>query len=323
VLTATRHSITTRTDWLALRRDYLTASVVGCLFDLYPYKTLAAIWAEKTGVYVPPEGEDSQLLERGRELEDVVARLFSKRHPDWQVTKADEFLASDIRLGASPDFYITDDKGRAGILQTKVVGSFQYRRNWLDGLPPQWIILQCLTESMLADARFGIVGALEIGDFKFDFHEHRIPRHPGAERRIIEATVAFWMAVDSGQMPKPDYRRDKALIGALYPREKAGKVLDWRSDNEMPVLLSRHEQLAAEIKAREDELEIIEARVKERMQDAERALVDGFAITYKQIKRKAYTVKEAHYRQLRINAKAEEGKSQAAAEQGSKEKETS
>jgi predicted phage-related endonuclease len=299
-----RIPITGREQWLALRRDYITASAIGALFGLHPYQTLAAVWAEKAGLYVPDD-EETKLKERGRELEDVVGRMVAKRHPTWSITKADEFLGSTIKLGGTPDFYVTDDRGRRGVMQAKTVGALQYRRGWLDDVPPQWIILQCLTEAMLDGADFGLVGALEIGDFKFELHEHRVPRHPPAERRIVDATVAFWMSVDGGMMPAPDYRRDKALISALYPKEKAGKIVDWRQDSELPALLDRHHQLGAEIKQREADKDVIETRIKERMADAERALVDGFGLTFKQVTRKPYAVEKTKtYRQLRITKKA-------------------
>lgn len=298
-----RFPIASREEWLALRRAYLTASVVAALFGEHPYRSLFSVYAEKSGLHVPEELE-GELLERGLELEDVVGRLVQKRHPEWTVIKAGEFLGCrpPVRLGATPDFYLVDEQGRRGVLQTKVVGSWQYRRGWTGDVPPRWINLQCLTEAMLADASFGWIAALELGDFKFDLHEYLVPRHQAAEKLVVEEAVAFWMSVDGGgPPPMPNYRRDSALIAAMYPKEEPGKILDCSRDNEMPSLLDRHQQLDAEIKDREGEQEEIAARIKERMADAERALVPGYSVTYKQIKRKAHQVKASTYRKLRIS----------------------
>ena len=79
-----RFPIASREEWLALRRAYLTASVVAALFGEHPYRSLFSVYAEKSGQYVPEELE-GELLERGLELEDVVGRLVQKRHPEWTV----------------------------------------------------------------------------------------------------------------------------------------------------------------------------------------------------------------------------------------------
>jgi predicted phage-related endonuclease len=287
--------------WHALRAQDVTASVVPALFDLAPYKTNYALYLEKAGLWVPPP-IDGVMLRRGREFEELVGRFFGAEHPEWVIEKAKQYVRDpQLRLGCTPDFYFTDARGLRGVIQAKIVARSIFRARWLDGLPPPYVYLQCLCEAMLTDASYGIVAALVFGEFtEPDYQEFHVPRHEPAEKRLAEATVNFWMDIDGGRMPAPDYRRDSALIAAMYPKEKTGKQIDLRGTNEAPVLLDERDRLVGEIKARDDRKEEIEARIKEILGDAERGIIDGYGVTWRQQTRKAHQVKETTFRQLRI-----------------------
>ena len=117
--------ITSREQWLLLRRADVTANPIGALFgdDCHPYRTIASLHAEKTGTNIPGPDPDSEVIERGTELEPFVAAKVAKLRPEWAVTKADHYLRDpDARIGCTPDYYIDGPRGR-GVLQCKTVGS--------------------------------------------------------------------------------------------------------------------------------------------------------------------------------------------------------
>jgi predicted phage-related endonuclease len=300
-----RRKITTRAEWLAWRRQDLTASTIGCLFGLHPYQTLAGLWAEKLGHDFGVK--ETSVMRRGRLLEKVVAEAFLEEHPGWKVIAPGVYLrAPSLRLACTPDFYVIDPQGRRGVLQTKTVSPSVFRKSWDETSAPMWINLQTLTETQLSRAAFGMIGALVVGDFTFELHCYDVPSHDGAWRRIQDAVAKFWADVAAGKEPQIDYKRDGDLIAALYPHETPGKVIDLRTDNHLPDLLASREAVKAVIKKGEGTLGEIETEIKAKLGDAEGAMINGWYVTLKQQTRKAHTVKESSFRVLRATAEKEE-----------------
>jgi predicted phage-related endonuclease len=297
-----------RQNWLALRRQDVTASTVGCLFDAHPYQTMLGLFAEKTGVQMADE--DTTAMRRGRLLESAVAEAFREEHPGWKVVKCRHYYrAPALRLGATPDFIFIDPQGRRGVLQTKTVAPHVFRQTWTDETPPFWIALQTLTEAMLTKSDYGMIGALECDGFKFGFHPYEVPRHPAAERRIQDAVQKFWSDIAEGKVPQIDFRRDAPVLAIMYPRETTGKSVDLRGDNRITELLDTRERAAAAEKAAEAEKQTAENEIKAKLEDAEIGVVNGWRLSFRQQTRKEHMVKESKFRVLRVardNPKREE-----------------
>lgn len=282
------------------RNEDVTASDIAAVVGLHPYKTLGQLHAEKSGLDVGSVDPESVVIRRGKALERVVADEVAKAHPNWKISKANEYLRMPkLRLGAHPDFYVTDENGSFGVLQTKTVASSVFRRNWSEDTPPFWISLQTATEMMLADADFGVIAALVIGDFTFDLMTYDVPRHAAAEKRIRDAAEKFWQHVATGVQPAIDYERDGPLLSVLFPRETKGKVLDLRSDNRIVELLEERERLRGYLDVTKDQLECVETEIKSKLTDAEAADVRGWRVTFKEQHRKEFTVKATSFRVLR------------------------
>ncbi len=295
-----RITITDRDRWLALRKRDVTASVVGALFGVHPYETLAGLYAEKSGVEFPDI--DNAVLRRGRLLEPVVAAAVAEQRPEWRIVKATEYLRDPhLRLGATPDFYIEGDPRGLGVLQTKTVAPKEFKRSWADDTVPFWIALQNATELMLErEAAFGCVAALIVDPYKLDCPIFEIPRHAGVEARIEEAVRQFWIAIEFGEEPAIDYARDGALIDAMHAHSYPGKVADLTGDNHLPVLLAERAELKAKIAIADARCEEIENEVRAKMGDAETARIDGFAISFKEQERKQRFQPASRSRVLRI-----------------------
>jgi predicted phage-related endonuclease len=296
-----KRPIVSRDEWLAWHKEDITASVVSALWGLHPRETAAGLWAKLTGVDLGPDDENSELLERGQDLEVVVGRKFLHRHPGWKVFAAKHYYRiAALRLGATPDFHVIKPDGKKGVLQAKTVNPSTFRTKWTDETPPMWIMLQTLTEMMLTRSEFGIIAALEIGDFRYRLHTYEVPRHEGAERRIEDAVREFWLHVDAGSEPVIDYQRDSALIAAMYPRHAPDKIADLRYDNSLPGLLDEREALKATLDRAGERKDEIDTELKAKMKDAEIALVNGWRISNKTIDKKEHTVRATSYRQLRV-----------------------
>lgn len=297
-----RIPIVDREQWLEVRKQDVTASVVAALFGLHPYQTIAGLHADKHGFPVDRVDPEADVVRRGLALEQVVADEVVRLRPEWKVERANVYLRDPrLRLGATPDFFILNDPRGRGILQTKTIGAGKFKRDFGDdGLtPPFWMTAQCLTEMNLDGAAFGAIGVLVIGEFTFKCHVFEVPRHLPAERKIRAAVAEFWVTSAAGEVPRIDYERDAALLDVLFPTARPGSVVDLRTDNRIAELLTQRERLSLELKSNKADLEAIDTEIREKLGDAEAALVQGWRVTLKTIRRRAYEVKASVFRQLR------------------------
>lgn len=294
-----RIQVTSREQWLALRKRDVTASVVGALFGAHPYETPLGLYTIKSGVVEIPD-EDNKVLRRGRLLESAVAAAYAEEHPAWKIVKAHVYLRDrKVRIGATPDFFCTDPEGRRVVLQAKTVSPGEFRKHWTEETPPFWISLQTLTEAMLDNAHRGIIAALVVDGWHFDLHHYEVPRHREAEGRIMDAVTNFWSDVEAGRMPKVDYERDGALLAVMYPRHVPGKILDLRMDNRMPELLIQRDGVQQVMKKGKQTLETIETEIKAKLTDAQGAMCNGWNVSFKEQGRSGYTVEPTSFRVLR------------------------
>lgn len=289
-----------REYWLReLRPRDVTASAVPALFGVHPYLSALKLFLAKSGVEFPEE--DSVVMRRGRWLEPAVGLAVAEERPEWTIVPAREYLrAPELRLGATPDFYIHGDPRGVGVLQAKSVAPAIYDREWNEG-PPFWIQLQTLSECMLADAAFGVAAGLVVHPYNMEVAIHEIARHPAAEARILAAVAKFWDDVASGTEPDADYGKDADLIKLIAPREVKDKEIDLSENNELPVILAERALRMARIKRDKERCEEIETQIKFAIRDA--AIVTGlpdWRITFKTSHVKGYTVEPRDQRTLRI-----------------------
>lgn len=299
-----RRTIKSRDEWLAWRKPFVTASQVPALFGCHPYLSALKLYLEKSGVEF--EQEENTAMRRGRILEPAVAAAVADDRPHWSIRPAREFFCDpDLRLGATPDFFIDNTIGQ-GVLQAKTAAPSVFERDWANGSQvPFWIVLQATTEMMLTDSAFGAVAVLCVYPYDITCSVHEIKRHPSAEAKITAAVVKFWDDVQHGREPEPDYGRDAALIKILAPREAIPeKTINLAGNNELPALLKERESLRERMDIEKKQCEEIETRIKFMMRDA--AVANGlpdWRITYRTTAFKGYTVEPRESRILRIQRK--------------------
>jgi predicted phage-related endonuclease len=294
------HAITSPEQWQALRAKDVTASVVGALFGVHPYLTIGQLYAQKKQLMSTVAA--NAVIRRGIRLENLVAQEVGALHPDWVINKATSYFRDpDLRLGATPDFFINpDSEDQRGILQVKTAGVSAYKRQWQEG-PPLWILLQVATEMHLTNSQWGTIAVLPVGEWSdFSVETYHVERHQGVIDRIIDATKMFWHAFNHDAMPTIDYARDNELVKLLYPVEVAGKTIDLTGDNRIKELLNERQTVRAALKTTEQVRDALETEIKCKIGDAERAIVPGWNVTLKLQHRKAYTVKESSSRRLNI-----------------------
>ena len=310
-----RIPIVDREQWLKLRKQDVTASMVGAIFGVHPFCTLGALHAEKMGLEMPGPNPESAVIRRGNVLEAVVAAEVAKLRPEWRITKATEYLRDPhARLGATPDFWIEGDPRGLGVLQTKTIGSYGFKKYWAgdygdEPTAPLAIVLQNAVEMMLADAAFGAIGVLVIGDYQFDCLVIEVPRHKWAEHKIRVAVHSFWQALEAGQVPTIDYERDGDLVRLMYPREVEGKVVDLRGDNRIVELCEIRARNAEMIAIAEKAKKAAETEMRTKLGDAEIAMVQGWKVSLKTTHRPEVVQKAVDFRVLRTSRLKEDAQS--------------
>jgi predicted phage-related endonuclease len=283
------------------RAEDITASVIGGLFGVHPYANPAQLYAKHRGAEFADPNPESAVIRRGHDLEPVIARDVHRQHRKWKIIKPRAYFRDpEAHIGATPDFFIEGDARGLGVLQCKSVGSWRFSKEWTEDNPPFWVSLQNQTELMLTGARWGLIAVRVLGDFTWDYFEYQVPHHDGAQRRIREAVADFWAAVRECRQPQLNYERDGPIINALYPNAAPGKVIDLRLDNRIRDLLTRIELAKADEKSAKTKREIAENEVKDKMGDAEFAVLPGWRVSWKTINKKAFAVKATSYRDFRV-----------------------
>ena len=301
-----RHDIESEAQWLEWRQADITASRVAALFGQHPYETALHLYLEKCGVEFAQPDRDNRILRRGRWLEPAVAVAVGEKRPEWKIEAPKLYLRDpDLRLGATPDFYIHDDPRGLGVLQCKTVAPSVFERDWDSGREvPFWILLQIITEMMLAEARFGCVAGLVVDAFAMDVALVEVPRHAATEARIVQAVRGFWADVAAGREPAPDFARDSDAIKAMTAAATADKTFDAGGHNSLPAILAQRAALKARIKTDEARCTEIENEVKYLLGDAVTVSnLPSWRVTFKPTDFKAYTVAARTVRVLRIGDK--------------------
>src|SRR5262245_7439827 len=82
-MTVERLQITSREQWLAWRQQEVTASDVAAVLGLSPYRTIAKVWAEKTGLIAPDP--TTEFLQYRLSLEAAAIDWLTRKRPNWDI----------------------------------------------------------------------------------------------------------------------------------------------------------------------------------------------------------------------------------------------
>jgi predicted phage-related endonuclease len=298
-----RYPITDRESWLAMRRQDLTASDIGAVAGVDPYRTALSVFTDKLGLGVTFQ---TALMQRGIWLEAAAHEAMVDTLPNWKIINPKIYLRDpEIRLGCTPD-RLAEDEDIGGLINCQIKSVSKPTFEKWNGVVPLHYTLQTACEGMMLNARTSYLVAFVIATYTAELHLFEVPRHAGAETRIRQTAVDFWHDMDAGQMPKPDFYRDAEVIAALYQQPKAGAHVDLSTSNRAGAILAERAERKARIKEDSTEVEALDTELKTMIGDAETAELPGWKISWKQQSRKAYTVPESVTRVLRVTEQEEE-----------------
>lgn len=295
-----RHAITSREEWLEMRKQDVTASVAGCLIGHHDYATPYALWALKSGL-VEDDQEETAAMQRGRLLEPVALNLLREQQPSWSVEAATHYFRDpENRIGATPDAFAIDPiRTGFGVVQIKTVSSQTFKKMWSSDTAgvrvPEWIEIQTLIEAYLTGASWAVVAALvtEHGD-TFKLHIIVIPMRLHMIEKLRHETETFWMMVASGQPPEIDYARDSSIVERIHVPGDSQIDLSWW--NAGPALAEEYKDLACSIALAEARRKEIRTQILLKMDGSSTGMINGKEfVTAKVIHRNGYTVPKSDY----------------------------
>lgn len=233
----TRETIThaTEADWLDARKLDLTSTECAGLFNAGVYdnaRTAYELHMVKSGQLAPVPFDSNDRTKWGNRLEAAIAAGIAE---DCGLI-AEPFKVymriPELRMGSSFDFkivglvdgFIGDEAARdlfrkhgEGVLEIKNVDGLQFRRNWQeDGdsiEAPAHIEFQVAHQLEVCGLNWSIIAPLVGGNTpKIILRE----RDEAIGAAIREKAAEFWLGVDTGKAPEPDFARDGGTIKRQY-----------------------------------------------------------------------------------------------------------
>jgi predicted phage-related endonuclease len=301
-----RLEILDREQWLAMRQRNIGASEVSALLGANEYLSAFSLWATKSGL-VTSTVEENSPMRRGRLLEPIALQILAEEHSKWIVEPNTipggvYYQDTDLRLGATPDAFITcPDRGR-GIAQVKSVAPSVFREKWQPNGEvhevPIGYAIQTICEAHLTGALWACVVALVV-DHGIRIEVVDVPTHAPLIARVREEVARFWQMVEEGREPAPNYGLDAHLIERLFARPEEIEV-DLTGDNELPEAVAEYQTLGKSIAEISELRKARRAEILHKMGNATSARIATGRITAKSIKRKAYAVPESSYRAIKF-----------------------
>jgi predicted phage-related endonuclease len=281
----------------------VTASDVGAVCGVSPYKTPLQVYGEKLGILRGPD--ENVAMKRGRWLEPAALFALQEERPTWDVRKANVYLRDpDLRIGATPDLVVHDpEREGIGNVQIKTATGRSFASQWMGPdesiEAPLHYQLQTLTEAKLMGASWASILLLVLDHYTCDLHLIDVPLHDAAWERIKGDVKMFWWHVTEGLPPPIVPSQDGPTLRKIYAKDD-GEVLDLSKHNQLPELLAERAEIMADIDSLKDAKEEIDAQVMEIMQEASVGELPGWRISWKVQHKKAFTVAARDTRVLKV-----------------------
>jgi putative phage-type endonuclease len=280
------------------RNLQIGGSEIAAIMGKSPWDTPLSLWAKKTGKLPPQELSNFEAMEIGTELEEYVARKFTR--------KTGIKLRVDNRTFKHKDYpYMVGhiDRwvvGEDAIFEAKTTSAWM-EKHWEGAEIPEQYILQVNWYMGLLGKKLAHLAVL-IGGQKFvtkqvEFDPELFAAMVAKAREFMEEYLLKDIAPFASA-------GDSELLLHMYPESiPSNLVLEGELEQEMDVLLADRSGAIESISHAKEELEKTEARIKQILGTNESAETGRYRISWKTVNKKEYVVKAQSYRQLRQQEK--------------------
>lgn len=297
----------TREQWLEERKTGIGGSDAATVMGCNPYKSVYALWAEKTGL-APTDDQESEAAEWGKRLEAPVAAKYAEV-TGRKVTLYGADAPTIVRHPKHPfmigspdgDVIATDPQHDKialalglGILEIKTTGAHK-AEEWEEAAP---LYYQVQLQHYLAvtGRRWGSFAVL-IGGQKFRWYD--VERNDTFIAALEERCAWFWGLVERREAPDVDGSASTTeALKAIYSAD-TGETIDL--GGEAIAWVEALEEAKAKLAAAEGAKREIENRVRAAIGSAACAVVPGLGkFSLKLQRREAHMVEACEFRALRF-----------------------
>jgi putative phage-type endonuclease len=242
------------------RKGFIGGSDISAVMGMNRWTTPLQLWSEKTGKVDQKDLSDNEAVEMGHELEETVARMFTKR-TGKKVRKAPKNYTH-------PEFdYMRCQvdrlvEGTDELLECKTASAYKIKE-WEGEEIPQEYILQVMWQLGITGRSIGHIAVL-IGGQKFLYKEIKFDKLLFNSLEV--AAGAFWNMINDKTAPATMGDDSKFLI-ELHPKEENEELQEIQEMNDSIGLL---QQLKATIKDTIDQKDEIEAKLKASIESIDR-----------------------------------------------------
>jgi len=263
-------------EWLELRKSGIGGSDIGAIMGFNSYKSVYQVFLEKTSQY--HEEIDNEAIYFGNELEDFVAREFTKR-TGKKVRRLNKMLSHSKYpfMLANLDRIVV---GEDALLECKTAN--EYMKGEWEGneIPASYL---CQVHHYLAVTGYSKAYiAVLIGGNKFVWKE--IERDEEFIQILIEREKDFWENHVLKDVPPPidDSEATKELLGNMYPKDD-GTIIRLTRDED--IIIEAIEAIKTELKTLEAQKTLYENQLKAVMKNATTGQTQRHVATLKTVKR--------------------------------------
>ena len=273
-------------------------SEIAAVMNMSPYETPLSLWAKKTGKL--PEGELSnfEAMEIGSELEEYVARKFTRKtgiklRVDNRTFRHTKY---PYMVGHIDRWVVGED----AVFEAKTASAW-LERHWEGEEIPQHYVLQLMWYLGLVGKKIGHIAVL-IGGQKFVYKQ--IEFDPELFGQMVEMARRFMEEhILKDRAPMAEAGDSETLL-QMFPESAANSLLlEGDLMQEMNVLLDDRAGALESQRHLKEELEKTEARIKQMLAEFESAETDKYRVSWKTVRKQSYVVSEQCYRQLRQKEK--------------------
>lgn len=258
--------------WLAERRKGIGGSDIAKIMGLSKWGSPLSVFLDKKGL-LPPQ-EDNELMEIGREIEDFIAHMYTKR-TGLKVRRCNRALIHkkyDFIRG-NIDRLITGKRDMA--LECKNANAFR-SKDFDDQIPDDYM-LQCQHYMAITDKKLWDMAVL-VGGNQFKYFS--IPRDDELIKKMEDTCIDFWNTYIIPNVAPKAMAGDTKYLTDLYPDSNSETmVLDFKYYKD----LERFEVVKQDIKQLKEEEGCIKAIIQQQMKENEFALCDDLTVSWKTI----------------------------------------
>lgn len=185
-----------REAWLQNRRKGIGGSEISAVIGHNPYMDNVTLWEYKTGRRQPEDISDKPYVQYGTQAERYLRGLFRLDFPQYRVDYVDNNSWMNPRYPwarASLDGWLTDQKGRRGVLEiktTEILQSMQKER-WNQQIPMNYYC-QVLFYMAVVEADFVVLKAQL--KTMFEGVPYLQTKHYTIERADVQSDIDYMMA---------------------------------------------------------------------------------------------------------------------------------